>query len=263
MFGFLQSKKGFTLVELMIGVLILAVISAVAVPMLDKRQKKQRVMDCDENCMMIETIVKQMMAGMMDNGKQSTYLRPNSTDNTQWMKNGPAMFPLNEASAHPGYVEDCLIYFNNTNQKIYDKNGNPIASSRDVYYQIQNWSHISANVRNAFKNSSDGLTINGKVYKANYWCYELTKNENLGARLIDIRCGYRPDPSVPYNEGCKAGYYLKNKQLGSKFIADFMPDGEIPVCPFDKTNTSHYYIFADGSVVCMCEACLRTRGVIV
>ena len=70
LYKYLNSKKGFTLVEIMAVVVILSVLLAIAVPIFDTSLKRQREEDCRNQCLVIETTVKQAMFGMIDNGRR-------------------------------------------------------------------------------------------------------------------------------------------------------------------------------------------------
>lgn len=72
LYKYLNSKKGFTLVEIMAVVVILSVLLAIAIPIFDTSLKRQREEDCRNQCLVIETTVKQAMYGMVDNGKKQT-----------------------------------------------------------------------------------------------------------------------------------------------------------------------------------------------
>lgn len=72
LYKFLNSKKGFTLTEILVVVLIMSILVAVAVPILMVSIKTQRINDCKNQCTVIETAVRQAMYGMMDNGKKQT-----------------------------------------------------------------------------------------------------------------------------------------------------------------------------------------------
>jgi len=70
LYKFLNSKKGFTLVEIMAVVVVLAILVAVAVPIFSVNLKKQRQDDCRNQRLTIQTTVQQAMYGMIDNGKR-------------------------------------------------------------------------------------------------------------------------------------------------------------------------------------------------
>ena len=71
MFKFLKSKKGFTLVELMIVVVIMAILVAVAVPIYSAVTKNARVKTCAGNRREIVSQVNNFIMGSVD-GKQHT-----------------------------------------------------------------------------------------------------------------------------------------------------------------------------------------------
>ena len=70
LYRFLISKKGFTMMEILIVVLVLGILVAVAVPIFDASLKVQRRNDCRNQKLVIQTAVKQAMYGMIDNGKR-------------------------------------------------------------------------------------------------------------------------------------------------------------------------------------------------
>ena len=67
---FLNSKKGFTLAEIMIVVVIMGILSAVAIPTYIGVSKNRKIDDCTMNRLTISTVVQEAMNGMLDNGKK-------------------------------------------------------------------------------------------------------------------------------------------------------------------------------------------------
>lgn len=72
MFKFMKSKKGFTLVELMIVVVIMAILVAVAVPIFSAVTKNARIKTCEANRREIISQLNNYAMGSVD-GQQHTY----------------------------------------------------------------------------------------------------------------------------------------------------------------------------------------------
>ncbi len=72
MFKFMKSKKGFTLVELMIVVVIMAILVAVAVPIFSAVTKNARIKTCEANRREIISQLNNYAMGSVD-GEQHAY----------------------------------------------------------------------------------------------------------------------------------------------------------------------------------------------
>lgn len=66
----LLDKKGFSLVELMVVVLVMSILVAVAIPTYQGISKSRRLDDCTMNRTMISAVVQEGMNGIFDSGKK-------------------------------------------------------------------------------------------------------------------------------------------------------------------------------------------------
>ena len=73
LYSYLLSKKGFTIVELMIVVVIISILVAVGVPIFSATVSLQKKKDCKNQRVVVEGLVLEAMTGMMDNGKAQKY----------------------------------------------------------------------------------------------------------------------------------------------------------------------------------------------
>lgn len=68
LFKLLKSKKGFTLVEFLTVVTVMAILTAVAVPLFTGAYRSKQVEDCANQREVLEAQVREAMYGMIDNG---------------------------------------------------------------------------------------------------------------------------------------------------------------------------------------------------
>ena len=92
MFKFLKSKKGFTLVELMIVVVIMAILVAVAVPIYTAVTKKAKIKTCSANQREIQAqLNNNQMAGVITlaDGDEFTLTTNPTADDGTWSSTAP------------------------------------------------------------------------------------------------------------------------------------------------------------------------------
>lgn len=93
----LNNKKGFSLVEIMIVVVILGILVAVAIPVYNGISKSRKIDDCFMNREMISFVVQEAMNGMLDNGKKQDIIRMDLA-NAKHITISPDNFPEGYAS---------------------------------------------------------------------------------------------------------------------------------------------------------------------
>lgn len=108
LYKFFLSKKGFTMVEILIVVLVLGILTAVAIPIFDTSLRTQRKNDCRNQCLVIETAVKQAMFGMIDNGRKQDKINialwADGPNKIQYNPNGQIKFNLDESYEYTYYT---------------------------------------------------------------------------------------------------------------------------------------------------------------
>ena len=204
LYSFLRSKKGYTFVEVLIVVTVLGILVAVGVPIFSSGIKSQRIKDCNNQRVVVQSLVQEVMVGMVDNGR--------AQDEIDFDK-----VPGAHKTTYPG----------------------------------------------------DGVTGNGDDLYNGASCFVLVSDNDSAFTIGDIRGGYRDvtkpecgDDADGYRIGCeKYGNYLKKERLKDNKFFWYLTNEEIPVCPFadyensDTNDDYHYYILADGTVLCNCPEC--------
>ncbi len=109
---FLKDKKGFSLAEIMIVVVIMGILVAVAVPIYQGISESRRVDDCFMNREMVSAVVKEAMNGMIDNGKKQPEIDMTSSAVAGFVvPNSPSSFPAPYAGV------PCLVLSDTTSAK--------------------------------------------------------------------------------------------------------------------------------------------------
>lgn len=238
MFKFLISKKGFTLVELAICVLVLGILTAIAIPVFSISLKSKKIEDCKSNRIIIESTIEEVMLGYMDNGRpQRLYDDGNYSDdlNDKYSDNDVnplTMFfwkPLTSLTTveYKGETVKCFKLTNDEENLIFT-----ISDIRGGW----NGKYDPEEIVDCTEVRDSDDYING--------CLTVYDDKDSTERVI-----------IQENR-----FYLKKRELAKTpfytYLDLSMYRGDVPKCPFStKNNTYFYYILEDGSVICSCPHC--------
>ncbi len=108
LYKYLISRKGFTMMEILIVLVIMGILSGVAIPMFGSLLSKQKVTECRSQSSVMQTAVKQAMIGMIDNGKaQKTIYFPNADEDSYTVYSGDGV----EDTLDDAYVgKECFVF---------------------------------------------------------------------------------------------------------------------------------------------------------
>lgn len=70
LYRYLLSKKGFTMMEILVCVLVLGILVAISVPIFSNVIEIRKKQDCKNQTIIVNGLVLEAMTGMMDNGKK-------------------------------------------------------------------------------------------------------------------------------------------------------------------------------------------------
>ena len=108
LYKFLNNKKGFTLVEILVVVVVLGVLTSIAIPSFTGVLEKQRRDDCRNQRLVIETAVQQAMYGMIDNGRKQDKINialwADGANKIQYNPNGQIKFNIDESYNYTYYT---------------------------------------------------------------------------------------------------------------------------------------------------------------
>lgn len=220
LYNFLLSKKGYSFVEVMIVVTVLGILVAVGVPVLHSGYEAQAKKDCINQKTVVSAAFKEVMTGMMDNGKTQDkvlFSKLQSDHKITYPGDGVT------GNADDAYVgKECfpLIY----DQGIPGKIACTIGDIRGGYFDQNAWNSQGQ----AF------LQENGAYDEYNPDKYTLGCEVGYYLKKLDLK-------DVEFY------MYLTNEEIPVCPFADFENNK-------DEDNY-RYYIFEDGTVMCSCPKC--------
>lgn len=259
MFHFLISKKGFTLMEIMIVVIILGILLAIAVPVYSGALYMQRKNDCRNNRKTIESVLGEAMLGMMDNGTPQKnvngefYINFDHSDPEHVITieyNGETVNCLKLVPE--GIGEDNLVFtLGDVRCGYYSKE--MAIKEYDEIISLEEWktsyfgdSFISYVKYRVDRRDLDGYDKYKMGCKRTKRCFEY---DDSGEVMLDEKGNEKI-----YEESI--GYYLKKEDLKDVPFYTYFDNQEIPVCAFSTDEEPYfYYVLGDGSVICTCSHC--------
>ena len=277
------SKKGFTLTELLIVVLILGILTTVSIPVFEGILKAQKQNDCNNNKKTIESTIKEAMVGMMDNGA------PQKNENGELYINFSRSDTahISKIQYPDGKTEQCFkICYNES-----DEAGQTVAFTlydlRGGYYTMEQAVADAKETANVLIQKEENGSLNEPLTQWESFVVGLKIIKTTPPGNKTLKSDYEIQNSIShqkYKMGClksiradeggatteiNEGYFLKKdnawhytdddsgKEMEIPFYTHF-DNKEIPVCPFaetDKTGKAtheFYYVTGDGSVLCAC-----------
>ncbi len=214
LYKYFNSKKGFTMMEILIVVIVMGILVAVAVPIFATGLTKQKEDECRNQRLVIETAVKQAMFGMIDNGERQPKITFKCTsvsagDLDGYNVNAPSGFLTNS------YLET----FDGNEVRCFkltdDDSCFTFAQLRGGYRPGTAAAFMNQNLDDYKKGCDDGYYLKKIKYQMDN--------------------GYKGTPFY---------MFLDNQEVPVCPFADFEDE--------DPSNDYYYYILEDGSVRCHC-----------
>ena len=105
LYRYLLSKKGFTMMEMLIAVLVLGILVGVAVPLFSNVIEIRKKEDCESQRAVVNGLVLEAMTGMMDNGKKQPKIYFNKVQ-----VDHKTTYPITEGDGDNAYEgNECFI----------------------------------------------------------------------------------------------------------------------------------------------------------
>ncbi len=134
LYRYLLSKKGFTMMEILICVLILGILVGIAVPIFSNVIAIRKKQDCQNQRVVVEGLVSEAMTGMMDNGKKQPKIYFNRVQGDH--KTTYPETPGDSDNAYQG--EECFLLAPTANGQVAFTLGDLRGGYRDINIEEYN-----------------------------------------------------------------------------------------------------------------------------
>lgn len=218
LYKFLRSEKGYTFVEVMIVVVVLGILVAVGVPIFSAGIKSQKIKDCNNQRVVVQSLVQEAMSGMIDNGRMQekiNFAKVQSDHKSTYTGDGVT------GNADDDFVgKECFVLIED--QGIPGKIAFTISDIRGGYFGQNEW------------NSTGMQNKHGQYDPYNEEKYDLGCFEGYYLKKERLKDN-------------KFFWYLTNEEIPVCPFADYENS--------ETKDDYHYYIFEDGTVLCDCPEC--------
>ena len=176
LYRYFLSKKGFTMMEILICVLVLGILVAISVPIFSNVISIRKKQDCNNQRVVTEGLVHEAMTGMMDNGKKQPKIYFNKVQGDH-----KTTYPTTEGDSDNAYEgKECFLLAPTGNGQVAFTLGDLRGGYRDI------------NIRDYNEGCDEGYFL---------------KKEKLKDIMFYTYCANHEPPICPFSDEDNPVYY--------------------------------------------------------